>query len=223
MGDNGQTYRVGVTASNRKGAGPEVKSDAVTPYGAPGAVTGLTATATGANGEVQLAFSAPTETGGVAAGSLTYDVDFGSGWRALAGGKKLTGLTNGTNYTIKVRASNGTKTGDAASASATPYGPVPAPTVSASKPSPTQVKFTWSAATNGLPINVTIAINGGGKQAVAASGSTTVGNGYNQTYSIVVESCDSVGSCKQATASATTDAPPPPPSNRTVNDCPRRG
>ena len=90
VGDNGQTYKVGVTATNRKGTGPEAKSDAVTPFGAPGAVTGLTATATGANGDVQLAFSAPSETGGVATGALTYDVDFGSGWRNLAGSKLLT-------------------------------------------------------------------------------------------------------------------------------------
>ena len=211
VGDNGQTYKVGVTATNRKGTGPEAKSDAVTPFGAPGAVTGLTATATGANGDVQLAFSAPSETGGVAAGALTYDVDFGSGWRNLAGNKLLSGLNNGTNYTIKVRANNGTKTGDSASASATPYGPVPAPTASAGKPTPTQVSFSWNATTNGLPINVTIAIDGGGKQAVGPSGSTTVGNDYDQDHSIVVESCDAKGNCKSASASARTDPRPPPP------------
>jgi len=72
------------------------------------------------------------------------------------------------------------------------------------------VSFSWNATTNGLPITVTISINGGGKQGVGASGSTTVGDGYSQNWSIVVESCDSTGSCKQASASATTDAPPAP-------------
>jgi hypothetical protein len=154
---------------------------------------------------VQLAFDAPAETGGVPAGSLTYEVDTGSGWREVPGSRMLTGLRNGVDYSIRVRAKAREKAGEASSANATPFGPVPKPTASAGKPSPTQVTLSWNATTNGLPVTVTISINGGAKQTVGTSGSTTVGDRYRQNWTIVVESCASNG-CKESSASASTDS-----------------
>lgn len=214
---NGQTsvsYTVGVTAHNRKGYGPEKMSGPVKSPAAPGAPTGLVASAAGQNGVVQLAFSAPASDGGAAI--VGYEVLINGGtWTALASNKQVTGLSNGTPYTFAVRANNGSYSGPASAISgATPYGPPPPPTVGTGKPSATTVSFNWSATSNGLPVTVTLTLNGaaqagGGTTAGTLNGGFTTGNGYSQTYTLVVRSCDTKGTCVQTSATVSTNPPPP--------------
>ncbi len=222
VGDNGKTYRVGVTATNRKGTGPEAKSDAVTPFGAPGVVGGLSATATGVDGEVQLAFSAPSQTGGTPAGSITYDVDTGSGWRALAGSKMVTGLKN-VSQTIKVRANN-PKSGDSSAVTVTPYGPPLSPEVTISGVTDSGFTLGWQRVPdNGRPVDHLLwAVSTGNPSqswdkadlVVPNSNGSAVVSGLScgVRYNVLVSALDAAGKEGSTTKQVTLQgcAPPPP-------------
>lgn len=225
---NGQTgvqYTAGVIAHNRKGDSGEKRSQPAQSPAKPGAPTGLTATATGADGVVQLQFNAPASDGGTPI--VGYQVQVQGNWTALAANKQVTGLSNGTTYTFAVRADNGSYTGDASNTvSAAPYGPPPTPSISTGKPSATQVSFSWSASSNGLPVTVSVTLNGVAKAGAGPgtgtySNSLTAGTGYSQTYTLVVKSCDSKGHCSTpASATVTTDPQPPPPFYASVDKGP---
>ncbi len=184
----------------------------------PGAPTGLKVT--DGDRSLTLAFNAGSS-GGAASNEISYQyrLNGGGGWSALPGNQKIGGLTNGTSYSVEVRAvasvSGSTYAGAASkSASGKPYGKPHAPSVSAD-PLSTQVRLKWNAngSDNGRPIeNVQISIDGGGWQNVSKTGSTDVGNGHSQTHSIRARAQDSTGawSDPSGTASATSSPPPQP-------------
>lgn len=98
------------------------------PPSAPGAPTGLTAT--GGDGRVDLAWTAPTWTGGTPAQGHHVEVsaDGGTTWTTASASASsattwtVTGLTNGAPYLFRVSATNATGTGPAsAPAAGTPY------------------------------------------------------------------------------------------------------
>ncbi|WP_253691243.1 Ig-like domain-containing protein [Cellulosimicrobium protaetiae] len=195
-------------------------SDPVRAFAAPGTVSNLRATATGTNRQVKLSFGAASGNG-VKASEIFYQYDAGGGWQRLADDKVVGGLTNGKAYSIKVRAVAGVdganEAGGASSAnSATPYGPPPRPTVSASG-GKGQVTFTVKGSTNGR--NVTISVSGAksGSFTVtesAGSGSktyTATGLGYSETARLCAVAKDSEGNASaEACDSAKTDARPVP-------------
>ncbi|WP_265520562.1 Ig-like domain-containing protein [Oerskovia flava] len=197
-------------------------SNPVRAYAAPGAVSGLRATATGANGTVQLEFGNASGTG-VRADEITYQYNAGGGWQGLAANKRVTGLTNGQGYAIQVRGVagvDGSQTpGTAATAnSVRPYGDIRVPGVSATKSGAQQVQLSWTdPGSHGRSYRVQIRINGGSWENVANSGSRTVGNGYDQTHSIQARAVETEAPNRTGTASATRSAttnPRPQPSAR---------
>jgi len=82
-------------------------------------------TATPGDGQVVLSWTAPENDGGSAISHYEVSSDNGATWVTASTGTShtFTGLTNGTEYTFKVRAVNGIGPGAQASATATPIAP----------------------------------------------------------------------------------------------------
>lgn len=144
---DGTTYSVTVAAKNRSGLGAASATKTVTPYSKPDAVTSVSATASGANGTVNLSWS-PASGHGRAISSYTITVSDGGASTtagASATSKAITGLSNGTTYTFTVSACYSDNTcGGSASGSASPYGPVGAPVSVTATPAQTSVAFSWA-------------------------------------------------------------------------------
>ncbi|MFB4354649.1 fibronectin type III domain-containing protein, partial [Microbacterium sp. LS_15] len=131
---------------------------------------------------------------GAKSSELTYQYTFNGGgsWQAL-NGNSIGGLTNGQTYNLQIRAVStvdGTSYAGAASnvAKVIPFGQPKAPVAKAENLGQS-VRLSWDArnSDNGRSIDqVQISIDGGGWQNVAANGSQTVGNGYEETHSIKV-------------------------------------
>ncbi len=142
----------------------------------------------------------------------------GGGWAGLPGNNVIGGLNNGTSYTVEVR---GVATVDGSTyaggpsngAAEVPFGPPNAPAASARNLG-TSVEVSWnsSRSANGRPIGETqINVDGNGWESVGASGSRTVGNGYQQTHGIQVRARYDGGSWSPVeSASARTNDPPAP-------------
>ena len=124
---NGIEYTFKVRAVNANGNGPEAMVKA-TPSAAaetdvasePGIPLGFFASV--GNGQITLSWTAPANNGGSAI--IKYEVSVDSGtWAAAVSPHKITGLTNGTEYTFRVRAVNTIGNGPEATAKAAPAVP----------------------------------------------------------------------------------------------------
>jgi hypothetical protein len=157
---NGTAYTFKVAAINGSGAGADSSaSAAVTPRTVPGAPTGVTGTP--GNGQIDLSWTAPASNGGSAITGYTVTPFIGATaqtpvvFNSTATTQTITGLTNGTAYTFKVKATNaaGSGTDSAASSAITPVAPVTtpgAPTGVTGTPGNGQVDLSWTApASNG--------------------------------------------------------------------------
>ena len=149
---NGTQYTFKVRAVNTHGGGGEATVTA-TPVGPPEKPSGLTAT--DSDQQVTLSWTAPSNNGGSAITSYKYSKDNGTNWTstgATTTSHTVTGLTNGTEYTFKVRAVNTHGDGaESAAAKATPATKPAAPTnLSATDNAQASgaVKLTWTAPTN---------------------------------------------------------------------------
>ncbi|WP_048342712.1 fibronectin type III domain-containing protein [Cellulomonas sp. A375-1] len=118
--DDGRTVAFRVRAVNGLGAGAWSTSVTATPVSLPGAPT-ITAVESG-NRTLQVTFDAPASDGGAAVERYEYTRDGGATWTAADGSPvELTGLVNGTEYVVQVRAVTVVGTGPAsARATGTP-------------------------------------------------------------------------------------------------------
>jgi hypothetical protein len=224
---NGTPYSVTVTATNAVGTSSASAAVSATPSAAtvaPDAPTGVSATP--GNGQLTVAWSAPANNGGsaitgytvtVAAGSSSSQVPSVDGVTTSA---TVSGLTNGTPYTVTVSATNSVGTSpDSASVSATPVAPPVAPDAPTSVSATAgdgQLTVTWSAPANdgGSAITgYTVTVDAGGNPHVAsvdgATTSATVSNLTNGTpYTVTVSAANATGtSPDSASVSATPVAP----------------
>ncbi|MDE0545143.1 Ig-like domain-containing protein [Microbacterium sp. C7(2022)] len=221
VGTSTTDYTFRVRASNKAGWSEwGATSSPRRAFGEPGAPSNVSAVP----GDRRLTVSYSAASGnGATASELRYEYSLsGGGWNALPSNNVITGLTNGTNYTVRLRAYtalDGVRyNGPASTASAAqkPYGPVGTPGASASR-SGRDITFSWSApAQNGRAIDqVQIRIDGGGWQNVANNGSRTNTYAYSTTHKIEVRAYDTEGQVSNVrSASATTVAAPPPPQAR---------
>jgi predicted phage tail protein len=193
---DGTTYYFTATAVNAAGLQSSASNQAsATPVGAPGAPTGLSASA--GDAQVTLSWNAPASDGGE---QITgYDVFRGSAANFKAGGPVATpsgtsetvkGLTNGTTYYFEVSAVNDVGAGSASgSVSATPAAAITAPgapgrlTATGGK---VQVILSWTApgSTGGAAISGYIVYKGsspGGESASPVTGSPVKGTSYTVT------------------------------------------
>lgn len=131
---NGTTYSVGVRAKNAAGFGEPSAVFRVTPRKSPG-VVGIAKTSVGDH-QVVIDLAVPIDDGGSKILSYEYSVDSGQTWNRADetfpyGAVVISGLTNGTNYSVKLRAVNSVGSGAASDAvSVKPVAPASAPTIS---------------------------------------------------------------------------------------------
>jgi titin len=116
---NGTTYSIKLRAYNSVGGGAKSSAVSVTPvapFTTPSAPTSLNATP--GDGSVSIAFTAGSD-GGAAISKYQYQLGSGSWVDAVGTSSPITvsGLTNGTSYTVKLRAVNVAGDGAASSAS----------------------------------------------------------------------------------------------------------
>ena len=130
---NGTNYTFTVKAKNSQGYGPVSEpSNLVKPVAGvtvPGAPT--IGTATAGDGQATVTFTAPANNGGAAVTEYTVTSTPGNKTKVGSGSPlTVTGLTNGTNYTFKVKAKNSAGYGAESQASngVTPTGPPPGDT-----------------------------------------------------------------------------------------------
>ncbi|HEY3834488.1 MAG TPA: fibronectin type III domain-containing protein [Acidimicrobiia bacterium] len=124
---NGSTYTVSVTATNAIGTGPAATTS-VSAGRAPDAPTGLTARAE--NAKALLAWTAPVNNGGYVISSYTATATPGNATCVSAFPTTtctITGLTNGTLYTVSVTATNAKGTSAPSSSVTVTPQPVPGP------------------------------------------------------------------------------------------------
>ena len=103
---NGTNYSIKLSAVNSAGVGGESAPVTSTPAATSAAPTGLVTTP--GDGQVSVAFTAPTSNGGAAITDYEYQLNGGSWVSASTTSSPvvITGLTNGTSYSIKLRAVN---------------------------------------------------------------------------------------------------------------------
>jgi hypothetical protein len=181
----GTTYSVTVLATNAAGAGNASAAVTVVPFTTPTAPTAVVATAD--DGAIDVSWSAPTSNGGsdvtgyvvlLSPGSFSCETP------ATTLSCSVTGLTNGTAYTIRVLAVN--LAGDGASAQMTakitPRGLPSAPTISAVDSEDQKLVVKWRALTgtgiNGSPITKYTAVASPSGKSCSVDGNT---NGVSNT------------------------------------------
>ena len=151
---NGVAYLVAIRAVNNFGHGANTLALSVIPASIPGAPTGLTAEP--GDGQVHLQWTAPISDGGNTITGYEYQqktgsTPFGSGINISGSNANttehtVTGLTNGTNYTFRVRAKNPMGEGlPSNEASATPVTVPSVPQNFTLTPGNGQVRLDWTA------------------------------------------------------------------------------
>jgi hypothetical protein len=204
---NGTAYTFTVTATNGVGTGSASSATtSVTPAGAPGAPTSVSATA--ADRQATVSFTAPANNGSAI---TRYTVTASPGGATATGSTSpitITGLTNGTGYTFSVTASNsvGTSAASTASSAVTPAGVAGAPTgVSArSGDGSAAVSFIAPGSDGGAAIrSYTVVASPGGVVATGSGSPIAVSGLTNCTsYTFTVTATNAAGTGSASTASA---------------------
>lgn len=231
---NTTSYTFTVTATNGLGTSPaSAASNAVTPQSnIPGAPTDVNGTSPAEPGRIVATWTAPAYTGGAGSVITNYTVTASPGGATCTTGSGATttctivsGLTNGTQYTLTATATNNAPATSAASAPSAPVIPtggwsVPAaPSAVVATPGDTQASVTWTApaagSTGGAPITgYTVTASPGGATC-ATSGPTTctvsgLANGTAYTFTVVATDVVGGGPASAASAPVVPKAPTPP-------------
>jgi trimeric autotransporter adhesin len=201
---NGTAYTIYLKAVNAVGDSAASSSVTSTPVAAPAAPTSLVATS--GNGQISIAFTAGS-TNGSAITNYKYSLD-GSSYTAFSPVDAttpvvITGLTNGTSYTIYLKAVNAI--GDGAASASVTATPNVIPTVSSAPTiSGTTTKGLALSVTNGTWANNPTSYSYTWSRATTSGGSySTISGATSNTYTLVD---DDVGYFLKATVTATNSA-----------------
>ncbi len=212
-------YTVTLTVTDSAGNSNDVSTDYTavaqefTPASAP---TNLQATP--GDHTATVTWDPPTDTAGLPVDY--YDVALNTGYHTTvpatsARSATISGLTDGTTYTVSVRAHTAPGLGDAASTTVRPVGPPTIPGGIASIPGDGTLEFSWGAsnADGGTIDYYTATLTQGtstvGTQNVTAANVTFNGLTNGATYTVSVTAHNEYGTSPARTASA---IPAPPPS-----------
>jgi large repetitive protein len=144
---NGTPVTVLVRAVNGAGYSAASNAQTATPATTAGAPT-ITAL-NPSDGKLTVVYTAPTDDGGSAITGYQYTIDTGATWVALPTDKTITGLTNGSQVSVAIRAVNGAGNGaSSASVAGTASAPPAAPTGTSVTPGDHQVTVFFTAPTN---------------------------------------------------------------------------
>ncbi|MEO8619597.1 MAG: fibronectin type III domain-containing protein [bacterium] len=175
------------------------------------------------NGQLTVAFTAPSSDGGSPITNYEYSTDNGATWTtrspsATTSPIVITGLTNGTTYQVRIRALNAAGTGTmSAAAPGTPTTTPGAPSISSITPGNGQlsVALTAPASTGGTAItNYEYSTDNGVTWLVRSPAATTsplviTGLINGTTYAVRLRAVNAVGSGTQSTALSGTPATVP--------------
>ena len=225
---SGQTYTFQVSATNSFGDSPAGTSAALTMPGAPTPPQSVTATA--GNGQASVTWSAPASDGGssVTAYIITpyQGTTAGSSQtvNATTTSATVTGLTNGTAYTVQVQAQNAIGTGPAGvSNSVTPAAPPGAPATASASASNNQVTVTWTVPTSDGGSAVTgytiTPSSGANPVSVGASTLSTVFTNLplgNYTFQVAASNVAGLGVAITTNSVTVTLSPPSAPASVTA-------
>ena len=197
---NGTSYTFQVAAVNAAGAGSySSASSAVVPGTAAGAPTITSVTA--GDGQLSVAFTAPSDTGGATVSDYDYQLNGGS-WvpvGATTSPFTISSLTNGTEYLVRVRAV--TSEGDGAAsgpATGTPRTTPGAPTSLSATVGSGQATITFTAGSDGGSsiLRYEYELNDSGSwlsAGVVASPVTVTGLTNGTTYSVKIRAVNAAG------------------------------
>jgi hypothetical protein len=175
LANNGTVYTYSVTAANAdvsldpaKHTSPASPGTRMTATATPDPITGMSATATGNNGQAEVAFNAPPSHGATSTVTCTYGGGNCGTWTFGTAGQNgvdetINGLPNGDAETISLQDCNGSAGGQdagtacdtAAHAGVTAYGPMQNLDITASASGQT-VNFTVSVDPNGKAATVSV-------------------------------------------------------------------
>jgi len=221
---NGTAYNFAVRAVNAAGSGAAAMT-AATPFTTPSAPQSLTATPS--DGQIALTWAAPSSDGGSAITSYQYSTDGGNTWATITGSNASTtsyavsGLTNGTSYTVEICAVNAAGPGSPASVNSTPVAIPSAPQNLAAVHGDTQVTLTWDPPSDngGSAIDfytLTITDPGGNDTPIEYASSPYVAGSLTDgdTYTFTVTATNNAGlTGAPATVQATPSSVPMAPIN----------
>ena len=222
---NGQSYTFRVRAANSAGrSAASTASASVTPATVPGAPTGLSATVS--HEQVELNWTAPASNGGEPITDYEYEQGGSGTWISTGGtatSYTVMGLTNGQPYRFRVRALNSVGAGAASAASpnVTPATEPDAPTGLSATVSDQEVDLIWTApASNGGAMITALRIRAGLFRDLDLHGRdshqhTVTGLTNGQSYTFRVRAVNRVGagaatSSQSATPTSTVVAPDTP-------------
>ncbi|GAA3259661.1 hypothetical protein GCM10010532_111120 [Dactylosporangium siamense] len=217
---NGTAYAVQLRAANSVGPGAAASTPVTPQATVPGPVTAYTATA--GNTSALLAFQPPADNGGATITGYQYSLD-GTTWNPLGTDRTVTGLTNGTPYTVRVRAVNQIGGGAGTTAAVTPA-PVPPgpPTALSARPAAQGATLTFRPPADDGGAAITgyqVSTDGGSTwQALTttpgtagALTATVTGLTDGQSYEVTVRARNAPGAgTASAPASVTAGTPLPP-------------
>jgi hypothetical protein len=219
---NGTSYTFTVVVRTAKGtSAPSNASNPVTPAGLPAAPTNIVAAP--GNTTAALTWTAPSANGSPITGYSVTATPGGATQTATNTALTFTGLTNGTSYTFKVRATNAVGMGaeSAASNAVTPMAPANVPDPPANVVAVAgngSASVTWTAPNdNGSAITgYTILSNPGGLTGTAGAGVTTgtvngLTNGTSYTFTVTATNANGTSAPSSASAAVTPTGPPGAP------------
>ena len=163
------------------------------------------------------------ETGGCAISTYQYELGGSGSWADLAPSNVISGLTNGTTYSVRVRAVNckpSVQSNPSGAASAKPSGPPIGANISVGgSQAGNSINWSWNAtnAANGSPI-VSVQLSNAVNAGVGLSGSTSSTPGCGQTQVLAVTVQDAVGRQASAQSGPVSTAPCPPPTYSVVTN-----